>query len=78
LLDIYTDHGGTKEESEKLMASFHNSGKVFLASEDSAASEEALRTNKLVFLHTDMSHDDVLMKRATFGQFLKTSCLENE
>ena len=78
LLDIYTDHGGTKEESEKLMALLKKGGVPFLASEDSAAAEEALRTNKLVFLHSDMIHDDVVAKRATFEQFLKTSCLDKE
>jgi hypothetical protein len=29
----------------------------------------------LVFLSTDLSHNDVLEKRKTFCQFLKTSCL---
>jgi D-alanyl-D-alanine carboxypeptidase/D-alanyl-D-alanine-endopeptidase (penicillin-binding protein 4) len=78
LLDIYTDHGGTKEESEKLMASYKSSSTGFFASEDSATADDSLRTNKLVFLHTDMIHDDVPVKRATFGEFLKTSCLQNE
>lgn len=77
LLNIYTDHGGTKEQSENLLTSSKNSGHGVFASEDVAASEEALRTNKLIFLHTDMIHDDVLMKRAAFTEFLKTSCLEN-
>ncbi len=78
LLDIYTDHGGTKEQSENLIASCKNSGDGFFASEDVASSEDSLRTNKLVFLHTDMIHDDVPMKRGTFTEFLKTSCLENK
>jgi len=78
MLDIYTDHGGTKDETEKLMASYKNSGAAYYAAEDSAATEESLRTNKLVFLHTDMVHDDVPAKRSTFAQFLKTSCLENK
>ena len=78
LLDIYTDHGGTKEESEKLMASYKNGGTAFFAAEDSAAPAPALETNKLVFLHTGMIHNDVVAKRATFALFLKTSCLENK
>jgi D-alanyl-D-alanine carboxypeptidase/D-alanyl-D-alanine-endopeptidase (penicillin-binding protein 4) len=77
LLNIYTDHGGTREETEKLMSSFNNNGVPIFAAEDSEATPDDLRTNKLVFLHTDMPHDEVVAKRATFGQFLKTSCLEN-
>jgi serine-type D-Ala-D-Ala carboxypeptidase/endopeptidase (penicillin-binding protein 4) len=77
LLDIYTDQGGTREESEKLMASFKSSGVPIFAAEDSAATPDELRTNQLVFLHTDMAHEEVVAKRGTFGQFLKTSLLEN-
>lgn len=77
LLDIYTDHGGTKEESQKLMASLKSGGVPFFAAEDSAATPDDIRTNHLVFLHTDMIHDEVIARRDTFGQFLKTSCLQN-
>ena len=78
LLDIYTDHGGTKAESEKLMASLKTNGVSFFAAEDTNAAPENLRTNKLVFLHTDMIHNDVVAKRGTFEQFLKSSRLENK
>jgi hypothetical protein len=77
LLDIYTDHGGTKDESEKLMASLKTNGVSFFAAEDTKAVPENLQTNKIVFLHTDMIHNDVVAKRGTFGQFLKSSCLQD-
>ena len=77
LLDIYTDHGGTKEETENLMASYKTNAVSFFASEDRNAAPENLRTNQLVFLHTDLLHDDVVAKRGTFEQFLKSSCLED-
>jgi hypothetical protein len=76
LLDIYTDHGGTKDESEKLMASYKTNGVNFFAGEDTNAVPKNLRVNKIVFLHTDMVHNDVVAKRGTFGQFLKSSCLK--
>jgi D-alanyl-D-alanine carboxypeptidase/D-alanyl-D-alanine-endopeptidase (penicillin-binding protein 4) len=78
LLDIYTDHGGTKEETENLMASLKTNGVVFFAAEDTNATLESLLTNKLVFLHSDMNHGEVIAKRGTFEQFLKSSCLENQ
>jgi D-alanyl-D-alanine carboxypeptidase/D-alanyl-D-alanine-endopeptidase (penicillin-binding protein 4) len=75
LLDIYTDHGGTKEESEKLMASLKQGGATFYAGEDGAAANVP-RDYPWVFLHTDLLHDEVPVKRAAFTQFLKASCLE--
>src|ERR1039458_1781987 len=78
LLDIYTDHGGTKGETENLMASYQTNGVSFFASEDTNAVPENLLTNKIVFLHTDMIHNDVVARRGTFEQFLKSSGLNNQ
>lgn len=78
LLNIYTDHGGTEYNTRDLMASLKTHGVPFFFSEDTNATPEELRTNKLVFLHTDMIHNDVVAKRKTFEEFLKTSCLENK
>ena len=78
LLDIYTDHGGTKGETENLMASYKTNGVNLFASEDTNVTVAALQKNKLVFLHTDLAHDDVIAKRGTFEQFLKSSCLESK
>lgn len=78
LLDIYTDHGGTKEEMEKLMADYKTHGVGFFASEETNAVPENLRTNKIIFLHTDLVHNEVVSKRAEFSLFLKTSCLQDK
>ena len=75
LLNIYTDHGGTREETEQLMASYRTQGIPFYASEDSAAVAATLQASPLVFLHTQMVHNDVVARRQTFTLFLKTSCL---
>jgi hypothetical protein len=78
LLDIYTDHGGTKEETGFLMANYKTNGVSFFASEDTNVVSENLATNKIVFLHTDMVHNDVMSKRGAFEEFLETSCLPNQ
>lgn len=78
LLDIYTDHGGTEEETGNLMAAYRKDGVSIFAAEDTNATPQELETNKIVFLHTDMVHNDVVAKRGTFETFLKTSCLQNE
>jgi len=78
LLDIYTDHGGTKEETGNVMAAYKTNGVGFFAGEDTNVVPQNLLTNKIIFLHTDMIHNDVIAKRSTFEQFLKSSCLENK
>jgi hypothetical protein len=78
LLDIYTDHGGTKEETENLMASYKTNHVIFFAGEETNSAPQNLLTNKLVFLHTDLTHNEVISRRDEFAEFLKTSCLENK
>ena len=74
-LDIYTEHGGTKTETEKLMAQFKQRGTACFAGKESDAKPADLQTNKLVFLYSDLPHDEVVHKRQEFREFLKTSCL---
>ena len=75
LLNIYTDHGGTKVESEKLQAHLTARATPFLAAKETALTADALRQNQLVFIHTDLGHNDVIHQRNEFALFLKTSVL---
>jgi hypothetical protein len=77
LLDIYTDHGGTTNETLRLMHLLKDGGTPILATEDSKVTSAELQTNQLIFLHTDMIHNDVVEKRKTFTEFLETSCLKD-
>ncbi len=75
LLNIYTDHGGTKEESEKLQSRLLARGTKIYATEETALVAEALKTSQFVFIHTDLAHAEVADKRNEFELFLKTSVL---
>ena len=75
LLDIYTENGGTKKETENLMADLKKQNTPFLAMTENQVWPQQLQTNKLIFLFTELSHDDVLNKHRTFREFLSTSCL---
>lgn len=75
-INIYTDGGGTKDQSEAMMARLQQHGTPFLAADDQQVTPAGLRAGRLIFLHTTLGHNDVLEKRRTFGQFLETSCLE--
>jgi hypothetical protein len=75
LLNLFTDGGGTKDDSEAMMELLKKRATPFLATEETKATAVELKTNKLVFLHTDLPHNDVVEKRKEFCLFLKTSCL---
>lgn len=75
LLNIYTDHGGTKAESEKLQARLIARGTPLLCAEEQTLSADALRQSRLVFIHTDLAHAEVADARQEFALFLKTSVL---
>lgn len=74
-INIYTDHGGTKEESEKLQARLTARGTPFLLAEETSLKPDALRPASLIFIHTDLAHAEVADKRQQFALFLKTSVL---
>src|SRR5947207_9101298 len=75
LLNLYTDHGGTKDDSEAMMDVLRKRGTPFLAVEETNAVAQQLKTNQLVFFHTDLPHNDVVEKRKEFCLFLQTSRL---
>lgn len=77
LLNIYTENGGTKDNSEAMMHRLKQRGTPFLLKPDTAITAEELKSGRLVFLSSDLGHNDVVEKRKTFGEFLKTSCLED-
>jgi len=74
-LNMYTERGGTKDETQKLMADLKAKGTDFFAKKELEATAEDLKNNRLILLFSDLSHNDVVNKRNTFCQFLKTSCL---
>ena len=76
MVNIYTDHGGTKSESEKLMANCQTNGVRFISLEETNLAAADLQREKIVFIHTDLTHNEVIFRRGEFSLFLKTSCLE--
>ena len=78
LLNIYTDHGGTIDETEKLMADYRTNGVSFTALEETNSVSVDLNKSKIVFMHTDLSHNEVIFRRDEFRNFLQSSCLQNQ
>jgi hypothetical protein len=76
LLNIYTEHGGTKAETEKLMDILKKQGTHFFSGQEADCKPADLRGSMPIFLFTTLEHDDVLSKHSTFREFLETSSLQ--
>jgi hypothetical protein len=77
LIDLYTEHGGTKGETEKLIAAVkvHQPPVSFVSKNESETTAADLKKYSLVFTFTPMEHDHTPYEHQTFAQYLKTSCL---
>ena len=78
LLDIYTDHGGTLENSQTMIATLRQRGptsQTLVATNETSLNPADLGTHRYIFLHSDQVHNDVVSRHKTFQQFLETSCL---
>jgi len=72
---IYTDSGGTKDETESLMGDLRACKIPYFASNETSISPRDLSKYRLVFLHTDLGHDMVVHYRLQFRDYLRASCL---
>jgi hypothetical protein len=75
LINLYTEHGGTKGETEQLMAILKQRGIPFFAAKDMEQTAADLRQNRLLFLYSELAHNDVVDNQKAFEQFLTTSFL---
>ena len=75
-VNIYTDSGGTRQESENLMADLDAWKMKYFAATETLTTEKDLRTNRILFLHSDLEHNDVIGKRSQFLKFLRTGPLQ--
>jgi hypothetical protein len=77
IINIYTDGGGTKDETELLMEDLDGWKIPYLAKKDEDVTATELANNRLIFLHTSMTHNDVVMKNNNFREYVKASGLKN-
>jgi len=77
LINIYTDSGGTTWDTRAMMDDLSGWGIAYFAKDELAVSPLDLQTNRLIFIHTDLGHDQVMSARAQFREYLKASCFSN-
>ncbi|MBU0472877.1 MAG: hypothetical protein KKF62_01805 [Bacteroidetes bacterium] len=72
-INIYTNDGGTKSETENLMDDLVGWEIPYFQTDESKLKIDDLTNNRLIFIHSDLSHNEVIAKRNQFYKFLKTS-----
>jgi len=73
-INIYTENGGTRTATERLMARLKERGTAFFTNKENATSLADLLGNRVIVLYTDLPHNDVGHKHHQFRDYLKTSC----
>ena len=76
-IHIYTDDGGTKNETENFMADLEGWNIPYVHIEETALQPGDLKKNRLIFIHSDLTHNGVIAARNQFREFLRTSGLKN-
>jgi hypothetical protein len=74
-VDLYTEHGGTKAETERLMGIFKQRSLPFYSGNE-AVPVNQLRRSEPIFLFSDLDHDAVIQGNQAFRRFLESSRLE--
>jgi hypothetical protein len=75
-VDIYTDSGGTKSETENLMSDLDAWKTPYFSTEEKLLQPKDLRIHRLIFIHSDLTHNEVISERNQFREFLKSSALK--
>jgi hypothetical protein len=75
-VNLYTENGGTKDDTDRLLAELRGEGMPFFAGQDPDVTAAQLRQNRLLFLFTPVNHHNVVHAHDAFRRFLETSCLE--
>jgi hypothetical protein len=77
MINIYTEHGGTKQETEKLIADVkaRKPPVSFVSKNEADITADDLKKYQLIFMFTPMEHDKTPYEHQSFCQYLKTSRL---
>lgn len=71
MIDIYTDHGGTLDNSLNFASSAKAWHWKYVTKEEDDFLKEDVKLNKIVFLHSKMQHNDVVNNNNNFQRFLE-------
>ncbi len=74
-INIYTDSGGTKNETENLMADLDGWKIPYFKTNETDLELKELKKHRLIFIHSDLEHNGVIAGRKQLFKFLQTSSI---
>jgi len=72
-INIYTDHGGTLDETKNMMQELSTKNISFDSAEETQVTNETLRSNRILFIHSAYQHDYIIQNPDNFNLFLENS-----
>jgi hypothetical protein len=72
-IDLYTDHGGTDEETHNLVKLIAQEKMPYLESEEGNVNFQAVKDNRILIIHSLHEHNNVINKPDNFELFLENS-----
>jgi len=72
-IDLYTDHGGTDEETHNLVKQIAQEKIPYLESEEGNVNFQAVKDNRILIIHSPHEHNNVINKPDNFKLFLENS-----
>lgn len=72
-INIYTPNGGTKSESENLITCLDGWNISFKLIENDDFSSDSLKNQRVIFIKSNLDHNEVLHTKNQFQKFLESS-----
>jgi hypothetical protein len=70
-IDIYTDHGGTDDETRSMMKLLDTARIKYVSTEEKAVTPQMLQNNRLVYIHSLNEHDKIIANPDNFLLYLE-------
>lgn len=72
-IDLYTDHGGTFDETKAMMQRIKNVNIAEDSLEESEVTPAIIQNNKIIFIHTPHEHNYIIQHPDNFKLFIENS-----
>jgi hypothetical protein len=72
-IDLYTDHGGTDEETHNLVKLIASEKIPYLESEEGNVNFQAVKDNRILIIHSPHEHNNIINKPDNFELFLENN-----
>jgi hypothetical protein len=70
-IDLYTDHGGTDEESRTMIKLLSGQHISYIEKEEAQLTPQQLQSNRIVYIHSLHEHNDIVNNPDNFRLFLE-------